>query len=223
MHNEFVTVQTSMAKYYAERAKEYERIYAKPERQEDLRRLREFIQRAFTDAQVFEVACGTGYWTELVARSAASVVATDINDEVLAVARSKPIDPEKVTFRRQDAYALPDVGRCFTGGLAAFWWSHVPKASLRGFLQGFHRLFSTGAKIVFIDNRYVKGSSTAISRTDESGNTYQLRRLDDASVHEVLKNFPTQSELCAAVQDVATEVQVELLEHYWILSYLLKG
>jgi len=73
---------------------------------------------------------------------------------------------------------------------------------------------------VFIDNAYVEGSSTPISRTDEHGDTYQIRRLDDGSTHEVLKNFPTESELRAAVDGLATEVRVEFLRYYWILSYV---
>ena len=85
-------IEASMARYYAGRASEYERIYDKPERQDDLRHLSRFLEGAFAGADLFEVACGTGYWTEIVSRSAASVVATDINEEVLAIARSKPID-----------------------------------------------------------------------------------------------------------------------------------
>lgn len=211
-----------MVNYYAERANEYERIYAKPERQDDLRRLQSFVERTFAGAHVFEVACGTGYWTEVVAQSASSVVATNINEEVLAIARTKPIAARNVEFRREDAYALPTLPQRFNGGLAAFWWSHVPRARLRSFLAGFHRLFSQSARVVFINNAYVEGSSTPISRTDGSGETYQIRNLDDGSVHEVLKNFPTESELRAAVDGMAMEVQVEFLRHYWILSYVLK-
>jgi demethylmenaquinone methyltransferase/2-methoxy-6-polyprenyl-1,4-benzoquinol methylase len=214
-----MNIEASMASYYAERAKEYERIYHKPERQDDLRRLRHFVEGAFAGADVFEVACGTGYWTEILARSAASVVATDINEEVLRIARSKPIDTQKATFRREDAYALPVMRRRFTGGLAAFWWSHVKKARLTGFLRNFHRIFSPGATVVFIDNAYVEGSSTPISRTDEQGNTFQTRKLEDGSTHEVLKNFPTESELRAAVNGLADDVQLEFLQYYWILSY----
>jgi len=76
--------------------------------------------------------------------------------------------------------------------------------------------------VVFIDNAYVEGSSTPDSRTDELGDVYQLRKLDDGSIHEVLKNFPTESELRAAVDGLATEVQVEFLRYYWILSYVPK-
>jgi demethylmenaquinone methyltransferase/2-methoxy-6-polyprenyl-1,4-benzoquinol methylase len=210
-----------MADYYAKRAEEYERIYAKPERQEDLRRLREFLERALGGRDVLEIACGTGYWTEVIARSAASVLATDLNEDVLRVARRKLIDPQKVMFRREDAYALPSLEARFTGGLAAFWWSHVPRSRLQSFIAGFHRQFARGAKIVFVDNVYVEGSSTPISRKDPLGDTYQIRKLDDGSTYEVLKNFPTEHELRGAVQGVGNEAQIEFLQYYWTLSYLV--
>jgi SAM-dependent methyltransferase len=215
-----MSIETSMVSYYAERAKEYERIYAKPERQADLSQLRSFLERAFAGADVFELACGTGYWTEVIVRSASSVFATDINEEVLAIARAKPIDPRKVQFHRQDGYKLPAMSPRFTGGLAAFWWSHVPRPRLQSFLHGFHHIFSPGARVVFIDNVYVEGSSTPVSRTDDSGNTYQVRRLDDGSTHEVLKNFPSETELRAAVDGLAEKVEVQLLRYYWVLSYV---
>jgi demethylmenaquinone methyltransferase/2-methoxy-6-polyprenyl-1,4-benzoquinol methylase len=216
-----MSIESSMVSYYAERAQEYERIYHKLERQDDLRRLREFVERTFADAHVFEVACGTGYWTEVVAHTVASVVATDINEEVLAVARSKTMDTGKVEFRREDAYTLPVLPRRFDAGLAAFWWSHIPQVRIPGFLAGFHRVLVPGAQVVFIDNVYVEGSSTPVSRTDAHGDTYQTRRLDDGSKHEVLKNFPTEHALRAAVDGLATDAQVEFLKYYWVLSYCL--
>jgi SAM-dependent methyltransferase len=215
-----MSIEASMVGYYAERACEYERIYQKPERQADLQRLRRFVESTFAGVDAFEMACGTGYWTEVLARSAASVVATDINEEVLAIARSKGL-AERVTFQRADAYALPSLSQRFTAGLSVFWWSHVPKSRIRNFLRGFHRVLSPGARVVFIDNAYVEGSSTPISRTDAQGDTYQIRRLDDGSTHEVLKNFPTEIELRFAVEDSGSEVRVEFLQYYWILSYVL--
>ena len=185
-----MSIETSMVSYYAERAREYERIYQKPERQADLQRLRAIVETTFAEADVFEVACGTGYWTEVLARSADSVLATDINEEVLAVARAKAMNPKKVEFRREDVYALPTFARCFTAGFSGFWWSHVPKARLRDFLRCFHRALSPGAKVMFIDNVYVEGSSTPISRTDEQGDTYQLRRLDDGVTPRGAEEFP---------------------------------
>jgi len=218
-----MSIEASMVSYYADRAQEYERIYHKPERQVDLGRLRGFVETEFSGADVFEVACGTGYWTEVLARSAASVFATDINEEVLAVAGSKPIDSQRVTFRREDAYAPPILARRFTGGFSGFWWSHIPKARIQIFLRGFHRVLSPGARVVFMDNVYVEGSSTPVSRTDEHGDTYQIRRLDNGSTHEVLKNFPTESELLLTVEGLVEDVRVEYLRYYWTLSYVLNS
>ena len=86
-----------------------------------------------------------------------------------------------------------------------------------------HRAFAPGTRVVFIDNLYVEGSSTPISRADADGNTYQKRPLDDGSTHEVMKNFPSEQELCAAVADLACEARVEFLKYYWMLSYVSKA
>jgi len=208
-----------MVGYYGKRAREYERIYQKPERQADLLSLRRFVEKTFAGTDVFEVACGTGYWTGVLARSAASVVAMDVNEEVLAIARAKCMG-QSVTFQQGDAYALHPSTRRFNAGLSAFWWSHIPKSRLNAFLRGLHRCLSPGARVVFIDNVYVEGNSTPVSGTDQHGDTYQIRRLDDGSTFEVCKNFPTESELLTATGDLASNARVQVLRYYWILSYL---
>ena len=65
------------------------------------------------------------------------------------------------------------------------------------------------------------GSSSAISRRDEAGNTYQARTLDDGSVHEVLKNFPTPEQAFSMLGPRAIEPRWTAYGHYWVLSYLL--
>ena len=218
-----------MAKYYAERAPYYERVYHKSERQPDLGRLQKMVTAACAGKNVLEVACGTGYWTERIASSAASVVALDASEEVLALARSKPIAPARVTFLRGDAYALPRLRGQFDAALVGFWWSHVPKARLEAFLRGLHQALEAGATVIAFDNAYVPGSSTPLSRQDSDGNplsdrdadgnTYQERVLDDGSLHQIVKNFPTEDELRAALKGIATDVEVRFLTYYWFLSY----
>jgi demethylmenaquinone methyltransferase/2-methoxy-6-polyprenyl-1,4-benzoquinol methylase len=216
-----MSAESSMVEYYARRASEYERIYQRPERQDDLNKLGAILEHFFAGRHVLETACGTGYWTQRIARTAASVVATDINEEVLAMARSKP-STKAVTFRREDAYALSHLEEKFDAGLSAFWWSHVPKARLTAFLDGFHRRLTPGARVLFVDNTYVEGNSTALARTDADGNTFQMRTLDDGSTHEVLKNFPTATELRNTIAGAGHEVRVQQLRYYWILSYVLR-
>jgi demethylmenaquinone methyltransferase/2-methoxy-6-polyprenyl-1,4-benzoquinol methylase len=213
--------KTDLVEYYAKRANEYERIYQKPERQKDLASLRRLFQQVFAGHSVLEIACGTGYWTQVVAETAKSITATDINGEVLQIARAKNY-AGSISFRKVDAFNLSFSNNSFTAGLAAAWWSHLRKAQIGDFLFQFHRLFSPGSIIVFMDNQFVPGSNTPISRTDAEGNTYQLRKLENGDEHEVLKNFPSEKEVREVITDLAVEISWTELQYYWFLTYRLK-
>lgn len=209
-----------LLEYYARRAPEYESIYSKPERQPDLRALESMVARELTGLRVLELACGTGYWTRVLATAAASVLATDGSPEVLAVARRKELPPDRVAFRRLDAFHLPDSLPRLDAVFAGFWWSHIPRQHLAGFLSRITAVLGPDVKAVFIDNRFVPGSSTPLSRTDDQGNTYQRRATSDGGAFEVLKNFPAAAELLAAVAPFGREAQVTELEYFWRLSYV---
>ncbi|MEK0418441.1 MAG: hypothetical protein RI949_2447 [Pseudomonadota bacterium] len=216
----------AMVDYYAQRAQEYERIYAKPERQADLRAMEAWVAQAFVDRKVLEVACGTGWWIPFGAQQCASWLATDVNPQTLEIARHKPWPVDKVRFAQVDAYTWSglEIGGFngdFTGAFAGFWWSHVPLERLSPWLTSLHAHLQPGARVVFLDNRYVEGSSTPVSRRDAQGNTFQQRRLDDGSMHEVLKNFPTRDDALAQLGPRACDVQWVEFDHYWILSYTL--
>jgi demethylmenaquinone methyltransferase/2-methoxy-6-polyprenyl-1,4-benzoquinol methylase len=209
-----------MRQYYAARAPEYDRVYAKPERQEDLRAIERWLPGALHDRDVLEVACGTGYWTQFLAPAARRLLAIDASVEVLRIARSR-VQGGHVQFALGDAYRLPVPARGFEAAFAGFWFSHVPVARIGEFLQGLHQALVPGAKVVLLDNRFVEASSTAIAERDADGNTYQLRRLEDGSTHRVLKNFPSKLELHQAVQGVASEVRHHEWQHFWALEYVL--
>jgi demethylmenaquinone methyltransferase/2-methoxy-6-polyprenyl-1,4-benzoquinol methylase len=210
--------ETILIDYYSKRAQEYERIYRKPERQQDLILLQNHLRRALAGQRVLELACGTGYWTAGVADTVKSILATDASNEVLEIARSKQLDPARVSFARADAYDIHLRGD-FTAGFAAFWWSHIPRQKLAGFLDQFHSALAPGARVVFADNRFVPGSNTSIHRRDEAGNTYQLRHLDDGSSHEVLKNFPAREELVETLQPYSDAVEVTVFDYFWCVTY----
>jgi demethylmenaquinone methyltransferase/2-methoxy-6-polyprenyl-1,4-benzoquinol methylase len=208
--------------YYRRRAREYEAIYAKPERQADLAWLRSHIPQRLAGRRVLEIACGTGYWTVLAAASARSIVATDAAEEPMRIAMSKDYADANVRFEIADAFALDeDLGR-FDAALAIFWWSHIPLARIDDFLASLHRRLEPGARVVLMDNLYVGGSSTAISERDAEGNTYQHRRLSDGSENRVLKNFPAEADLRASLGPHARELSYRALEYYWLVEYTLK-
>jgi ubiquinone/menaquinone biosynthesis C-methylase UbiE len=63
------------------------------------------LQNLFKGKDVLEIACGTGYWTNIISGSARSITASDLNDEVLEMARSKNYKCD-VQFIKDDAYTL---------------------------------------------------------------------------------------------------------------------
>ena len=209
----------AMQEYYAARAREYERIFAKPERQADLRKLEEMIPAFFTGRSVLEVACGTGYWTQHIARTADRILATDLTEETLEVARSKALPENKVRFAISDAFNLPAECGPFEGAYAGFWWSHLRRAECASFLASLHRCLAPRAVVVLMDNLFVGGSSTPVSRTDEDGNTWQKRNLSGGATHEVLKNFPTEGELMQQVAQVGINARYVALKYYWLFSF----
>jgi len=211
-------MQANMLQYYADRAREYERIYERPERQPDLTRILDRLTTLFAGCKVIDVACGTGYFTRHAARHAVSVTGIDANEETLALARAKGIT--NATFIAGDAYALPMPEQPFDGALTSFWWSHIPKARIDAFLTGLNRVLRPGARVFIADNRFVEGNSTPISRTDQSGDTYQVRELETGARFEVLKNFPSQDELSAYGERYGTDVKIEWLSYFWTLEYL---
>jgi SAM-dependent methyltransferase len=211
----------SMRTYYAQRAAEYERIYHRPERQADLRAMEAALPAPFAGRRVLEVACGTGWWTPHGARDATHWLATDLNPETMAIARVKPL-PACVRFATVDAYSFAELGeQRFDAAFAGHWWSHVPLARLAPWLALLHERLLPGARVLMLDNRHVPGSSTPITRTDADGNTYQQRRLDDGSTHEVLKNHPTRDSAAAVLGPRARDLRWTEHTHYWVLDYTL--
>ena len=204
-----------LERYYAERAKEYDAIYLKPERQDDIRLLAAQLEKLLADRSVLEVACGTGYWTQFFGRSATSVTATDYNKEVLEIAKGRLADLSNVVLAQADAFHVGELGEGFNAGFAGFWWSHLEKGRVDSFLDGFHRAIVPGGRVVFADNLYVPGSSTPISRTDANGNTYQTRHLQDGRSFEVLKNFPSEEEFRHAIGCKGKSIQFQRFTYFW--------
>ena len=216
------TAAPTMERYYSRRAAEYERIYEKPERQAELDWLRSRIPEVFRGRDVLEIACGTGYWTQFIAREAKRVRACDINEAVLEIAREKPIARGRAEFFRADALTLDGVPEGCDAAFAGFWWSHVKKSDLDRFARSLATKLAPGAVVAILDNSFAEGSSTPISRRDAEGNTYQLRTLGNGEQHEVLKNFPSALELTEAVRPIAREAHLEALTYYWLLVFTLK-
>lgn len=211
-------MNTDIITYYKERAKEYEEIYFRPERQDELRKIEFVLQDIFKEKTAIEIACGTGYWTERISLAAKSILATDINDSVLEVARDKKYSRNNVNFQSQNLFSFNPEKR-FESLFGGFIWSHINLQELDNFIDRINSLVLPNGTIVLIDNNYVEGISTPVTEKDEFGNTYQTRALKDGSEHLVLKNFPTAELIDEKLKGKAKEISFTSLGYYWMLKY----
>lgn len=204
--------------YYAARAAEYEQVYEIEERQEEIALLKSRLPELLAGHDVLELACGTGYWTQPIALTARSILATDISDEVLQIARGKEYPRNNVRFALADAFNLGALQGDFTAGFVGFLWSHIERGALHPFLRGLHATLGPSKLAVFVDNTPT-GTRHPFTRRDAEGNTYQTRRLSDGTQWEVLKNLPDEAELRATIKGMATDVTMETMRYYWVLAY----
>jgi len=215
----FRDIEKDIQQYYADRANEYELTYERPERQTDLKTIPILLKNLLNEHHVLEIACGTGYWTKIISSVAKSITATDINNEVLKIAKNKLIKLKKVTFIQDDSYSLNKIRGNFTAGFAFSWWSHILISKLNDFINVFHSRLQHGALVIFIDSYYIAGSSIPICRIDNDGNTYQIRKLQDGREYEILKNFPTRQTFEEILGKRVKNLKIEFLTYFWIVTY----
>ncbi len=212
-------MNTDLTSYYNDRAAEYDKVYQNPAEQADLLRATEIFQQIFLNRSVLEIACGTGYWTEQIAKVARSLVATDINTAVIDIAKTRSC-AQNVHFQIADIYNL-SFDQPFEGLFGGFIWSHILLQDLEGILVRLGSMLTENAEIVFIDSNPVTGTNhdkRRIYRTDGFGNTFQHRTLENGSTHEVLKNFPDKAFLTEKMSLIASDIQMVELKHYWVVK-----
>ncbi len=210
------------AQFYAKIASNHDRVYDKAERQDDLAAMRGHVAEVLRGHTVLELACGTGYWTRIIAETADKVVATDINPEMIAMAQLRKLDPAKVALRVADARDLPaDIGD-FTAVFIGFWWSHVKREEYERFLARLKAKVGKDVLLVLLDDDYVEGSSETVARTDLEGNTYQIRSTPEGERYEIPKTYPSDSALRKKLASSVREIKIVRNEFYWMLSCRLK-
>ena len=147
---------------------------------------------------------------------AKEIWAIDSNEKVIQIAKSKDYLPSKVNLQIQDLYAI-DESQKHESLLGAFIWSHINLHNLTTFIHKIINVVQSGGWIVLIDNKFVPGSSTPIFETDNAGNTYQLRTLENGKNYKVLKNFPDESFIRKIISNEVAQIEFIDLTYYWIL------
>ncbi|MBN2227678.1 MAG: class I SAM-dependent methyltransferase [candidate division Zixibacteria bacterium] len=159
-----------------------------------------------TGKKVLEIACGTGNWTQVLAKRALSVVAVDISSSALEMAKQKLVDYQNVRLIECDAYRLDSIEEKFEAAFSADWWSHIPKRILPDFIASVNRRLYPGSPVIGIDMIFRDVFAKESCYYDSDNNRVSRRTLPDGTPFNVIKNFPGETELRAVLDPFASDI-----------------
>lgn len=217
-------VSKDLTDYYSKRAQEYENIYNRPDkvRQQEQNFIAEYIKKSFRGKYVLELACGTGYWTKYLLVSAQKILAIDTSPEILKIASSRYFRYPSIQFLQSDAYDPPKSIPPYTGMMANFWFSHIPKRKIELFLKTIHTCMQSNAFILFVDNVYKGELGGGLIRKRGQLDTWKLRRLENGKKYTILKNYYSKTQLTNIFSRYSEKLEIYYLTNFWLVGYYLK-
>jgi 2-polyprenyl-3-methyl-5-hydroxy-6-metoxy-1,4-benzoquinol methylase len=189
--------------YYRARAPEYDEWFLRQGRYDrgpehrsawlrEVQEIEAVLRSTVRDAEVLELACGTGLWTRRLAENNARVLAVDASSEAIAINRARA-SSQHVEYRVADIFSwVPPA--TFDVVFFSFWLSHVPPARFDEFWASVKAALRPGGRAFFIDS-LLEQTSTALDHgpLDESGMVQ--RRLNDGREFNIVKVFYEPSSL----------------------------
>jgi len=213
-------VLTDMAAYYAQRDNFDEEDIENPDGMDALDEIMETLREQMTGQRVLELACGDGYWTDELSEYAEYVLATDINPNLIEMAKSRELPEDVVEFAVTDAMD-PQVSGEFNACFAGFWWSHVRRQDQVDVIGRLKKIIGKDGLLILVDNSFVEGKTT-IARTDLDGNTYQIHTMANGDRYEILKNYQADSAIRKRMAPLLKDMRIHRYDHYWMLTGRLR-
>ncbi len=153
------------------------------------------LERVGTAARVLELAGGTGWWTQRLARVAGQLTVVDGAPETIELNRNR-VRRRDIRYVEADIFAWePEQKHGYDLVFFSFWLSHVPVTRFEDFWRLVRSCVAPGGLVFLIDGR----RDPRVTRPDpyviEAGPGIQRRRLSDGSEHLVVKVFYEPKEL----------------------------
>jgi SAM-dependent methyltransferase len=200
--------------YYRGRAAEYDATSYR-----DLGFARQRIEQVLADlapaGRILELACGTGMWTQALARWTDDLTALDSAPEAIAIARARC--PDSVQFAETDLFNWRADGSYDTVFIG-FFLSHVPSARLDALMDEVGRAVAPGGRVLIVDEHI------GVDRPEQrlpGDPEVATRTLADGSAHRLIKVFLDPDELAARLHGLGWQANFEIDED-WVIGELLR-
>lgn len=217
-------ITKDLTDYYSRRAEEYESVYNRPDkvRLQEQNFIAEYIKKSMKGRYVLELASGTGYWTKYLLGNANKILAIDLSPEMLEIASKRYSHHPSIQFLQHEAYNPPQSIPSFTGMMANFWFSHIPKRKIKLFLKTMHSRMTSNSFILFVDNVYQEDLGGKLVRKRGQIDTWKERQLETGERFLILKNYYSAKQLENIFSPYTDKVEIHYLKNFWLVGYNYK-
>ncbi|MCK5115069.1 MAG: class I SAM-dependent methyltransferase [Candidatus Aegiribacteria sp.] len=176
------------------------------------------FRELFNGRDVLEIACGTGYWTEIIAKTAKSILATDVNRSMVKQAKKRLSGVKNVEFKVSNAYSLVEIPSGFSGAFSVLWWCFMPKSKIKEFLKILHSKLKPDSIVSFMCQL---ADSDAGNHLHDSNGNMVAKRMIDNRYYNIVKNIPSEEELRDILAPISTDLKYSKYSEdgLWSVSY----
>jgi SAM-dependent methyltransferase len=214
--------------YYRSRAAEYDEWFLRQGRYDygaefrarwdaEVGQVRAALERFGPCGRVLELACGTGWWTEELARWAGRITAVDASDEVLELNRRR-VGHEKVERVRSDIFALRPEGE-YDAVFFSFWLSHVPPERFEPFWEMVGQALAPGGRVFFVDSLRTELSTAKDHVLPDEDEVIATRKLNDGRRFRIVKIFYDPSELRSRLHALGWKMEVTTTGDFFLYGW----
>ena len=158
---------------------------------------------------VLELAGGTGWWTERLARTADRLTVVDSSPEVLAL-NQRRVGRSDVNYAVADLFDWQG-GSLYDVVFFSFWLSHVPRSRFGDFWSRVASWLTTSGRAFLIDNRNDSQPGTPVKDpfVIKYDADLHLRRLRDGSEYRVVSVMYEPDELQSLVEAEGWKAEIQ--------------
>jgi len=217
--------------YYRARAGEYDQWFFRQGRYDrgdahraewlgEIDRIRKVLSAEVRDRHVLELACGTGLWTEQLARENRSVLAVDASPEVIAINQNR-VRASNVQYEVADIFAWQPARR-FDAVFFAFWLSHVPPGQFERFWNTVRASLKPGGRAFVVDS-LLEQTSTARDHAPVDDSGVVRRTLNDGREFAIVKVFYEPESLALRLSQVGWHADVRSSGKFFLFGSAITG
>ncbi|HEU5016287.1 MAG TPA: methyltransferase domain-containing protein [Roseiflexaceae bacterium] len=222
MHKDILDQQQQ---YYRARASEYDEWFMRQGRYDrgpelnarwfaEVEQVRAALAGFHPTGSVLELACGTGWWTEQLARFADDLTAVDAAPETLAINRAR-LGGQPVEYIQTDLFAWQPA-RHYDVVFFSFWLSHVPPERFADFWGLVRAALKPDGRWFFIDSLPADTSSATNHDAPDADAVVQRRKLNDGREFEIVKVYYAPDDLAQKLDALGWDATIHTTEHYFL-------